>query len=512
MGLAFPHGHIVVLTIPAWGHVKAACALITKIVRLGQVYVTIFCANHLYERAIKEIAEQFIPDEENELKDLTRVVGIDTPLLPDKLDQLAESFIDEYRRLCAGEAVKASCVSEHYHNAVIPPQLVILDIFLYEAFQRIKEEQSSEIPIYVLQSVSAAALLFLWGPEHLGGHGDLSKKLEGVIETDEKAKAMEMEKIYRRAHGNLLRVPGLPDMYDHEFSPQKSVFDESGFIAEVNKYQHRLFTECDGIIMNTSSLLEKEAVDAVQKWFAGRPVICPAAFDFPLFPKKPDMSQVAIEVNEFMDDALKKHGAHSVVYMSFGSVFWPTEPDKIWVAIDAFIERGIPFVYAHASPFAEIPEEVKKRISASGLGYTSKWLPQIAILEHKACGWFVTHCGQNSVMEAISRGVPLICWPFDADQPVNAVLASYVLGIGYELFEMRSWHGLKPICRLGDRQPEGTKDAFRCEFKHVLEKAAGEDGKVKRANAQRLREKVIETWEPDGEAWGEIKRIIDILH
>jgi UDP:flavonoid glycosyltransferase YjiC (YdhE family) len=31
----------------------------------------------------------------------------------------------------------------------------------------------------------------------------------------------------------------------------------------------------------------------------------------------------------------------------------------------------------------------------------------------------VTHCGWNSVLEAVAAGVPMIAWPLDAEQHVN---------------------------------------------------------------------------------------------
>lgn len=66
----------------------------------------------------------------------------------------------------------------------------------------------------------------------------------------------------------------------------------------------------------------------------------------------------------------------------------------------------------------------------SGLGYHSTWLPQKEILRHEvshqhvqmspflihyqSCGWIVTHCGHNSMMEALSEGVPLYVAQYDS--------------------------------------------------------------------------------------------------
>ena len=80
---------------------------------------------------------------------------------------------------------------------------------------------------------------------------------------------------------------------------------------------------------------------------------------------------------------------------------------------------------SHASPFAVIPEEVKEKVSTYGWGLLSSWSPQQTILSHpvsnirnpsslhgnltpfQVTGWFVTHGGQNSVIEAIAAGVPM---------------------------------------------------------------------------------------------------------
>lgn len=104
-----------------------------------------------------------------------------------------------------------------------------------------------------------------------------------------------------------------------------------------------------------------------------------------------------------------------------------------------------------------------------------------------------------------------ICWPFEADQPTNAANVSLVHNIGYELFEVRTGPGVRPIHRLGGRTPECSVESVKREFKEILEKAGGEDGKIKRANMKELREKVAKQWAPGGENWQELKRISDIL-
>jgi len=61
------------------------------------------------------------------------------------------------------------------------------------------------------------------------------------------------------------------------------------------------------------------------------------------------------------------------------------------------------------------------------------WAPQVEVLRHTATGVFVTHCGWNSVLEAIMAGVPMLCWPLYAEQKMNKVLMVEEIGIGVEL-------------------------------------------------------------------------------
>ncbi|KAI6705216.1 hypothetical protein NL676_008178 [Syzygium grande] len=63
------------------------------------------------------------------------------------------------------------------------------------------------------------------------------------------------------------------------------------------------------------------------------------------------------------------------------------------------------------------------------------WTDQQEILAHPAIGGFVSHCGWNSVMEAAWQGVPVLGWPQNGDQRLNAKV---VEDAGLGLWE-RNW-------------------------------------------------------------------------
>uniref|UniRef100_A0A7N0RGB9 UDP-glycosyltransferases domain-containing protein n=1 Tax=Kalanchoe fedtschenkoi TaxID=63787 RepID=A0A7N0RGB9_KALFE len=95
-------------------------------------------------------------------------------------------------------------------------------------------------------------------------------------------------------------------------------------------------------------------------------------------------------------------------------------------------ESGVKFLWALRKPLSEgkisppsdftYPQEILSkgfltRIGARGL--VCGWAPQAEILAHRAIRGFVSHCGWNSILEALWFGVPIAAWPMYAEQKAN---------------------------------------------------------------------------------------------
>jgi pathogen-inducible salicylic acid glucosyltransferase len=76
----------------------------------------------------------------------------------------------------------------------------------------------------------------------------------------------------------------------------------------------------------------------------------------------------------------------------------------------------------------KLPKGFVETSSKKGLIVT--WCPQLEVLTHEAVGCFVTHCGWNSTLEAVSIGVPLIAMPQWTDQVTNAKFIADVWKMG----------------------------------------------------------------------------------
>ncbi|XP_050268724.1 UDP-glycosyltransferase 88F3-like isoform X1 [Quercus robur] len=80
-----------------------------------------------------------------------------------------------------------------------------------------------------------------------------------------------------------------------------------------------------------------------------------------------------------------------------------------------------------------LPEGFLERTKDRGMVVKS-WAPQVAVLRKESVGGFVTHCGWNSVLEAVVAGVPMVAWPLYAEQHLNrnVLVKDMKMAIGVE--------------------------------------------------------------------------------
>ncbi|KAJ7964596.1 Glycosyltransferase [Quillaja saponaria] len=132
---------------------------------------------------------------------------------------------------------------------------------------------------------------------------------------------------------------------------------------------------------------------------------------------------------------LDKQKANSVVYIAFGSSISPIGDTKLKNVALALEASTRPFIWVLRSAWLEgLPIGFLEKVSKQGK--VVSWAPQMEVLQHKAVGCYLTHCGWNSTMEAIQCRKRLLCYPAVADQFMNCAYIVQVWRIGLMLNEL----------------------------------------------------------------------------
>ncbi|WVZ69523.1 hypothetical protein U9M48_018296 [Paspalum notatum var. saurae] len=199
--------------------------------------------------------------------------------------------------------------------------------------------------------------------------------------------------------------------------------------------------------------------------------------------------------------------AGSVVYVSFGTLshFSPPELRELARGLDLSGKNFVWVIGGAATDESEwMPDGFPEMMERGERGLIIRgWAPQMLILNHPAVGGFVTHCGWNSTLEAISAGVPMVTWPRFADQFYNEKLVVDLLktGVGIGSTDYGS-------------KIETTRRVIGGEV--IAEAVArvmgnGEDGKAMQKRAKELGEKARSAVEKGGSSYDDVRRLVEEL-
>ncbi|CAJ1930984.1 unnamed protein product [Sphenostylis stenocarpa] len=171
------------------------------------------------------------------------------------------------------------------------------------------------------------------------------------------------------------------------------------------------------------------------------------------------------EVRQWLDS--KPRG--SVLYVSFGTEVGPSSEENEELR-EALVSCEQPFIWViQAGSGIEGGEE--RYFGNRGL-IIRGWAPQLLILSHSSTGGFLSHCGWNSTVEGVGRGVPFLAWPIRGDQCHDAKLVVSHLKVGYMVSDDMSEKitkqdivvGIKKL--MGDKEMKKRAEILSANFHH----------------------------------------------
>ncbi|KAJ4965153.1 hypothetical protein NE237_017002 [Protea cynaroides] len=195
--------------------------------------------------------------------------------------------------------------------------------------------------------------------------------------------------------------------------------------------------KASAIIVNTFDSLEEDAINELSRMLPRVYTIGPLHL---LLDQIKDDSLKFIDSNLWREESeclewLDSKEPSSVLYVNFGSITVMTPQQLVEFAWGlANSEQNFLFIIRPdlvRGDSAILPSEFMKQTKERGI--LASWSPQEQVLNHPAIGGFLTHCGWNSTLESICSGVPMICWPFFADQQTNCRYSCNHWGIGTEI-------------------------------------------------------------------------------
>ncbi|CAN7103290.1 unnamed protein product [Brassica rapa subsp. narinosa] len=169
----------------------------------------------------------------------------------------------------------------------------------------------------------------------------------------------------------------------------------------------------------------------------------------------------------------------SVVYVAFGSMakLNSVQMEELASAISNFSFLWVVRESEEATMPSGFLETVDKDKSL-----VLKWSPQLEVLSNKAIGCFLTHCGWNSTMEALTFGVPMVAMPQWTDQPMNAKYIQDVWKAGVRV-------------KMDEESGIVKREEIDFSIKEVME---GEKSKEMKENAKKWRDLAVKSLSEGG--------------
>ncbi|CAE6404137.1 unnamed protein product [Rhizoctonia solani] len=489
--LSFPHTmtspllkHVVFLPGPSWGHLRPG---MKTALRMVEKFPNLFMSLFVYHTEVSK-ANQYLGGQPTKYSKRIRVVTASTEeagpsLSADNMIGLLSHMEVCFKLWIASELQQPSAiqVEGHYLGA---PSLVIEDLF--NGGMSLECKDVHNIPVAGWWITPASSLMTITGHEETNNETayDSLAQLDSQGEEDFFTKA---NKLYlQNVSDRLVSIPGLPAVYEWELMPQYIPFIPP-FMTYLVPRVSNFLRHVEALVCCTTLEMEPICTTSLSTAFKHpiKPFFIGPAVDL----STPHQSDPNSPVTQFLDRAYAEKGARSVVYVAFGTGFFPLPESMshLIAAVDEVTKAGFRFIFALSSANAKVDQLWMNAHVEAGNAIFPEWTNQTGVLEHPAIHYFLSHGGWNSSTEALVRGVPMIFWPFTGDQPTNAIQIAAVHDCGFELLQVRTGPAKSKAYRNGTEvRIIGTDDAVREEMKRIMELSKGPRGAHQRVNSRML--------------------------
>ncbi|TKY71474.1 7-deoxyloganetin glucosyltransferase [Spatholobus suberectus] len=469
--------HAVLIPYPAQGHVNPLLKL-AKLLHLGGFHITFVHTEYNYKRLLKsrgpnaldglpDFRFETIPDGLPPMDD--DADGNVTQHIPSLCDSIRKNFLQPFCNLVARLNHSAAA-------GLIPPVTCLVSDGCLSF--TIQAAQELGLPNVIFWPASACAFLSVLNFPTLVEKGLIPLKDESYLTNGYLDSKVDW--IPGMQH---FRLKDLPD-----FIRTRDLNDVMlQFFIEVANRVHRNST----IIFNTFGDLEGDVMNALSSLFPSLYAIGPLPL---LLNQSPHNHLATLGSNLWKEDPkcldwLESKEPGSVVYVNFGSIT-VMSPEQLLEFAWGLASSKKPFLWIIRPDLviggsvilsSEFVNETRDR------SLIASWCPQEQVLNHPSIGGFLTHCGWNSTTESVCAGVPMLCWPFFADQPTNC----------------------RYICNEWDIGIEIDTNVKREEVeKLVNELMVGEKGKKMRQKTMELKKKAEEDTRPGGCSYMNLDKVI----
>ncbi|GJN22330.1 hypothetical protein PR202_gb09885 [Eleusine coracana subsp. coracana] len=285
-------------------------------------------------------------------------------------------------------------------------------------------------------------------------------------------------------------IPGMPGIRLKDIPSFIRTTDPNDVMLNFDGGEAQNARKARGVILNTFDALEQDVVNVLRRIFPRVYTVGPLVTF-----ARGELDKIG--GNLWKEDTsclgwLDAQKPGSVVYVNFGSITVMTLAQLAEFAW-GLARCGRPFLWVVRPDLvsgenAMLPEEFVRETKERGV--LASWCPQELVLSHPSVGLFLTHCGWNSTLESVCGGVPMLCWPFFAEQPTNCRYVCSKWGIGMEIDSNVS---REEVVRL------------------VGEAMDGESGKAMRMKAAVWKEKAKEAVVEGGSSSKNLDQLIEFL-